>query len=100
MQLEFKLPKDELKPFGVALCVKLLIAPLIAVVLCYLFSWDTLAAKVSILEAAMAPMITAAAMASMAGLAPRLSSVIVGYGVIFSFLTSYFFYLLIAFLTR
>jgi hypothetical protein len=37
----------------------------------------------------MAPMITAGAIASMAGLAPRLSSAIVGYGILFSFITTY-----------
>jgi malate permease and related proteins len=95
LQLEFKLPKHELKPFSVALFIKLIIAPLISIGICYMFAWDNLAAKVSILEAAMAPMITAAAMASMAGLAPRLSSAIVGYGVILSFFTSYLVYLLI-----
>ena len=95
LQLKFKLSKHELKPFSVALLVKLIIAPVIAIVICYIFSWQNLAAKVSILESAMAPMITAAAMASMAGLAPRLSSAIVGYGVILSFFTSYIFYLLI-----
>ncbi|MBD3796224.1 MAG: hypothetical protein IE887_00490 [Campylobacterales bacterium] len=59
-----------------------------------MFQWNNLAAKASILEAAMARMITAAAMASMAGLEPRLSSAIAGYGVIFSFFSSYLFYLL------
>ena len=95
LQLEFKLPKDEYKPFGMALLIKLFLAPLVALGICYVFQWNNLAAKVSILEAAMAPMITAAAMASMAGLAPRLSSAIVGYGVVFSFLSSYVFYLLV-----
>ncbi|MDH4943659.1 AEC family transporter [Sulfurimonas sp. C5] len=93
LQLQFKLPSHELKPLSVALSVKLIIAPLIAVLICYVFAWETLAAKVSILEAAMAPMITAGAMASMAGLAPRLSSAAIGYGVIASFVTSYVFYL-------
>lgn len=37
------------------------------------------------MEAGMAPMITEGAVASMAGLAPRLSSAIVGYGIILSF---------------
>jgi len=48
-----------------------------------------LAANVSIMEASMAPMITAAAVASMAGLAPRLSSAIVGYGIILSLGTTW-----------
>jgi len=56
--------------------------------ICAAFSWDNMAAKVSILESGMAPMITAGAIASMAGLAPRLSSAIVGYGIVFSFGTS------------
>lgn len=93
LQLQFKLPNHELKPLGIALLIKLIVAPLIALLICYMFAWDTLAAKVSILEAAMAPMITAGAMASMAGLAPRLSSATIGYGVLLSFFTSYFFYI-------
>ncbi len=93
LQLQFKLPNHEFKPLSVALLIKLIIAPIIAILICYIFAWDTLAAKVSILEAAMAPMITAGAMASMAGLAPRLSSAVIGYGVIASFATSYVFYL-------
>lgn len=93
LQLEFRLKREDIKPFSAALFIKLIISPLIAMGICFIFSWDDLSAKVSILEAAMAPMITAATMASMAGLAPRLSSSIVGYGVIISFATSYIFYL-------
>ena len=39
----------------------------------------------------MAPMITAGAIASMAGLAPRLSSAIVGYGILILFITTEFY---------
>ena len=96
LQLQFKLPKEEIKPFAVSLFIKLIIAPLIAIVICYTFSWNDLTAKVSIMEAGMAPMITAAAMASMVGLAPRLSNAIVGYGILFSFATSFILYTVIA----
>jgi len=92
LQLKFKLPSHELKPFGVALGIKLLFAPLIALILCSIFGWDSMAAKVSIMESSMAPMITAAAIASMAGLAPRLSSAIVGYGILISFITTWLVY--------
>ena len=85
LQLKLFLPKEELKPFVVAIGIKLLFAPLVALVVCTLFGWDNMAAKVSIMEAGMAPMITAGAIASMAGLAPRLSAAIVGYGIVFSF---------------
>lgn len=88
LQLQFKLPKEEIKPFSVALIVKLIIAPIIAIVICKIFMWENQASVVSIMEAAMAPMITAGAIASMAGLAPRLSSAIVGYGILISFLTT------------
>ena len=77
LQLQFKLPREDLKPFSVALFIKLIIAPIIAIVICKIFNWNNQAAMVSIMEAAMAPMITAGAIASMAGLAPRLSSAIV-----------------------
>lgn len=92
LQLKFKLPSHELKPFGVALGVKLLFAPLVSILICAIFGWDSMAAKVSIMESSMAPMITAAAIASMAGLAPRLSSAIVGYGILISFVTTWLVY--------
>jgi hypothetical protein len=88
LQLQLKLPGHEIKPFTVALVIKLLIAPIIAILICKLFGWNNQASIVSIMEAGMAPMITAGAIASMAGLAPRLSSAIVGYGIIISFLTT------------
>jgi len=95
LQLQLKLPKDDIKPFSVALIVKLIFAPIIAIIFCKFFAWEGLASQVSILEAAMSPMITAGAIAAMAGLAPRLSSAIVGYGVLLSFITTYIFQLII-----
>lgn len=88
LQLQFKLPREDLKPFSVALFIKLIIAPIIAIVICKIFNWNNEASIVSIMEAGMAPMITAGAIASMAGLAPRLSSAIVGYGILISFITT------------
>jgi hypothetical protein len=88
LQLQFKLPSEDLKPFSVALFIKLLIAPIIAIIICKIFDWNNQASIVSIMEAGMAPMITAGAIASMAGLAPRLSSAIVGYGILISFVTT------------
>lgn len=95
LQLQLRLPKEDLKPFSFALFVKLILAPIIAYLVCLIFGWDNLASDVSILEAAMSPMITAGAIAAMAGLAPRLSSAIVGYGILISFISSYLIQLLI-----
>lgn len=96
LQLKLRLTRDELAPFSTSLVIKLIIAPLIAVAAAKLFNWDNEAARVAILEAGMAPMITAGAMASMTGLAPKLSSAIVGYGILFSFLTTSLLYGFIA----
>ena len=95
LQLQFKLPKEEIKPFSVALGVKLIFAPLIAIAISKLFSWENQASIVSIMEAGMAPMITAGAIASIAGLAPRLSSAIVGYGILISFFSTNILYRLV-----
>ncbi len=95
LQMQFKLPKEEVKPFTVALVIKLIIAPFLALLMCSMFAWEGLSAQVSIMEAGMAPMITAAAMASFVGLAPRLSNAIVGYGILISFLTTFVLYQII-----
>jgi malate permease and related proteins len=96
LQLKLRLTRDEIKPFSTSLAIKLVVAPLIAVGVALLFGWDNKAAMVSVMEAGMAPMVTAGAMASMTGLAPKLSSAIVGYGILFSFITTNILYKLIA----
>lgn len=88
LQLQFKVPKEDIFPLSVALFIKLLIAPLIAFCTVYSLDWLNVAGKVSVFEAGMAPMITAGVIASIAGLAPRLSTAIVGYGIMISFLTT------------
>ena len=96
LQLQLILPKEDIKPFSVALLVKLIFAPIVAIIVCKIFGWNNQASMVSIMEASMAPMITAGAIASMAGLAPRLSSAIVGYGILISFVTTAIVYKLIS----
>ncbi len=88
LQLKFKLPKEDILPLSISLFIKLVFAPFIAFLTCYYFGWINLVGKVSIFEAGMASMLTAGVVASIAGLAPRLSTAIVGYGIIVSFLTT------------
>jgi len=88
LQLQFKVPKKDIFPLSMALLIKLIIAPLIAFSIVYSLNWLNIAGKVSIFEAGMAPMITAGVLATTAGLAPRLSTAIVGYGIMISFLTT------------
>jgi len=85
LSLRLKLEREDIAPFFTALGVKIVLAPLVAFALVWIFGWGGLAADVSILEAAMGPMITAGALAVMAGLAPRLSAAIVGYGTLIAF---------------
>jgi len=96
LQLKFKIATDEIKPFVISVLIKLIFAPALAILICYSFGWlDLLIAKVSIMEAGMASMITAGVIASINGLAPRLSNAIVAYSISFSFFTSWILYILI-----
>ena len=86
--LDIRIPKKYLSAFSLALGTKLILSPIIAFTLVYLFSFKGLGADVSILESSMGPMITAGVVASMAGFSSKLSSAIVGYGIIISFITT------------
>jgi len=87
--LQLKIPKSDLAPFIMALSTKLVFIPIYAFVLVYIFEFEGLSTNVSILESAMAPMITAGAVASIAGFDSRLSSSIIAYGILISFFTTY-----------
>jgi hypothetical protein len=86
--LQLKISRDELAPFIVGLGTKLILIPIYAFIVVYLFDLKGLGTEISIVESAMGPMITAGVVASMAGFAPKLTSAIVGYGILFSILTT------------
>jgi predicted permease len=87
LQIKLKLEPGNWAPFSVGLLIKLVIAPLTAAALCFAFNLHTLAAKVSVFEAGMPPMVTAGALALLVGLAPELTAALVGLGLMASFLT-------------
>ncbi|RAJ99174.1 AEC family transporter [Aliidiomarina maris] len=87
LQLHFKIPRNDVSPFVASLTLKLIALPAIAVLVALALGLHGLALRVSLLEAAMPPMITAGAIAMAAGLKPRLVSAIIGYGVVLSALT-------------
>ena len=95
LQLHFRVPRNDLSPFIASLALKLLVLPLIAFVAMWILPVEGLAVRVSLLEAAMPPMITAGAIAMAAGLKPRLVSAIIGYGVVCSAVTIPIWYMLI-----
>jgi predicted permease len=87
LQITLKLPPGSWAPFSVGLLLKLVIAPLAATGILLVFNLDSVAAKVSVFEAGMPPMVTAGALALLAGLAPELTAALVGLGLMASFLT-------------
>lgn len=87
-QLKFKTYGKHFKFLILGLSFQLIILPFVILALFYFLLGKTdLATKVCIIEAAMAPMITGAILASTHGLKPELSNMMVGYGIPLSFIT-------------
>ncbi len=95
MQLRLKEIRDDFKYLIVGLGYKLLFAPLIIYVFYKVAGVSAEIFNVSVLEAAMAPMITGSILAASHGLHSRLASAMVGVGVPLSFLTLTIWYLLL-----
>ncbi len=86
-QMRLLLPGADLMPFAAGLLIRLLLIPILFLALCRLLGLEGIPVQVSLFETAMPPMVTAGALASIAGLKPRLTSAMVGLGILFSFLT-------------
>lgn len=87
LQMRLRFAPGSFAPFGFGLLVKLVAAPLLALAVIKISGIDSEAARVAVFEAGMPPMVTAGAMASVAGLAPELCAALVGYGILASFVT-------------
>lgn len=87
LQLRFKELAGEFRPLVMGLGYKLLLAPLLIFSTFYFVSLPKMIFDVAVIEAAMAPMITGAIIASSYSLNVRLSGLMVGIGVPLSFLT-------------
>ena len=85
--LTVKFSKSEVVPLVSALGIKLVMMPLLAAALWLALGYSGVAVNISIFQAAMPPMISAGAIAIMAGLAPRLVSGIIGLGILLGLLT-------------
>jgi predicted permease len=86
-QLTIRISREALAPLGLGLFLKLVAAPLVALGLCKLLGLEGEAVRVSIFEAGMPPMVSAGALAILAGLSPALTAALVGLGIILSFVT-------------
>ena len=96
IHLKFRIDLEIRKPLAMALTIKLIMLPGIALLAIAALTPPSLAAQVSVIEAAMPPMVTASVMAIHANLMPRLAAAAVGYGLLFSLLTLPVWYFLAA----
>ena len=94
-QMRLLLPKHELLPLAAGLTLRLLVTPLVFLFACKLMGLSGPAVQVSLLETAMPPMVTAGALASIAGLKAHLSSAMTAYGILLAFITLPFIYRLL-----
>lgn len=85
--LQLKIPKKDISPFIMGITNKLILLPIFAFIIVHIFGFEGFITDISLLESAMGPMITAGVVASMAGLAPKLVSSILGYGIFISIAT-------------
>ena len=84
-QMTLRLRRTTLSPLSTGLAIKLLVAPLVALLGCRLLGFNSLAADISIFEAGMPPMVTASALAAAAGLGVELAIALAGLGIILAF---------------
>jgi len=87
LNLNFRIEKEDSKPFFTALFIKLLFSPLLAYLFVNFEFGDSEISRVVVFEAAMGPMVSATIVAINANLNPKLVSSIAGYGIALSFLT-------------
>ncbi len=87
LNLKLRLPRDELQPLAAGLALKLLLLPMLALLLAFAFGLHGTMADTVVLETAMPPMITAAALAISHRLAPGLAAALVGYGTVLALIT-------------
>lgn len=86
-QMTLRLRPTTLAPLGTGLAIKLLLAPLAALLACRLAGLHGLAVDVAILEAGMPPMVTASALAVAAGMDAELAVALAGLGIVAAFAT-------------
>jgi predicted permease len=93
LQLTFERKSKHWQFLTLGLAFKLLIMPAFILILYrFVLGKSGTIIEISIMEAAMAPMITASILASTYGLKPKLSSMMIGFGIPISFLTLAFWY--------
>ncbi|MFB9076948.1 AEC family transporter [Flavobacterium procerum] len=99
LQLTFDKKSKHWKFLRLGLFFKLILVPLVLLVLyVFIFNQRSEAIKITLMETAMAPMITGAILASTYGLKPKLSSMMIGFGIPISFVTLAIWYFVLQFI--
>ncbi|MEO8253127.1 MAG: AEC family transporter [Flavobacterium sp.] len=99
LQLHFDSRSKHWKFLWIGLFYKLILTPAILFVLyVVVLKQNSLMIQVAIIEAAMAPMIMASILATSHGLKPRLSSMMIGFGIPISFITLAFWYFILQYI--
>ena len=87
LQLRWRLQPSIVGPLSYGLLIKLLIAPLVALGVFRILGMNGLPIDITVFEAGMPPMVTAGALAVVAGMESELAVALVGVGIIASFAT-------------
>ena len=96
LQLKFYSKSQHWKFLGFGLLYKLILTPaLIYLLYVVILQQHSKMIEVAVMESAMAPMIMASILASSHGLKPKLSSMMVGFGIPISFITLVFWYFIL-----
>ncbi|SFD01222.1 AEC family transporter [Flavobacterium phragmitis] len=99
LQLTFDRNSKHWKFLHLGLFFKLILVPFVILVLyVFIFNQRSEAIKITLMETAMAPMITGAILASTYGLKPKLSSMMIGFGIPISFVTLAIWYFILSFI--
>lgn len=97
LQLKFGGWFGEIKHISAALLYKLLLAPTIVCLVALVFGLKGLIPKIAIFEAAMPTLLTAGIIAGQYNLNPKLSSLVVGIGIILSLFTTAVWYMILTY---
>lgn len=99
LQLNFDKKSQHWRFLRLGLFFKLILVPFVILVLyVFIFKQHSESIKITIMETAMAPMITGAILASTYGLKPKLSSMMIGFGIPISFATLAIWYFVTSFI--
>ena len=88
LQLKFGGWFSELKHISFALLYKLILAPLVVLIIALVLGMNGMIAKITIFEMAMPTLVTAGVVADQYNLNPKLSNLVVGIGILLSFITT------------